>query len=179
MSHPLQGTILGFNGMIISYAQYNFHQDHVLLTQAYAMSTTATITTLGVGGDPRGSAEIDNESGQNFRMTDADFLIFAHLDLGLESTHNGMGTESKEHVQRDRFFIIMLLADFATTTNLHPVMHNKITDNRPALARALTRCTILLLGSVALTPTIIHRVWGANDTIWITLSGPHGDLTLI
>ena len=42
MAHPLQAIVMGFNGMIISYAHYYFCQDPVLLTHAYAMSTTAT-----------------------------------------------------------------------------------------------------------------------------------------
>ncbi len=132
MTHPLRATVLGFNGMIISYAHYYFHQDHVLLTHAYATSTTAT--TVGDGGDARGSTELDDKSGHNCRMTDADFWIFAHLVLGLDSTHNGIGTGSKGHVQRDRSFINMFLADFVMITNLHPVIHNQIADNQQALA---------------------------------------------
>jgi hypothetical protein len=135
MTHPLRAlwvTVLGFNGMIISYAHYYFHQDHVLLTHAYATSTIAT--TVGDGGNPRGSTALDNKSGHNCRMTDADFRIFAQLVLGLDSTHDGMGTGSKEHVQRDHSFINMLLADFATITNLHPVIHNEIANDRQALA---------------------------------------------
>jgi hypothetical protein len=42
MAHPLQATVMGFNGMIISYAHYYFCQDPVLLTHAYATSTTTT-----------------------------------------------------------------------------------------------------------------------------------------
>jgi hypothetical protein len=59
---------MGLNGMIISYAHYNFHQDPVLLTHAYAASMTAT--TVRDGGNPRRSTEIDDESGHNCRMTD-------------------------------------------------------------------------------------------------------------
>jgi hypothetical protein len=73
----------------------------------------------------------------------------------------------------------MLLADFTTITNLRPVIHNEIADDRRALARALARCALLLLGSDALTPSIIQRAWGANDAIRKTLGGPHGDLALI
>ncbi len=79
---------------------------------------------------------------------------------------------SERHKQRDSSYVNMLLADFATITSLHPVIHNKIADDRRALARALARCAHLLLGSEALTPSIIQRVWGANDTIqkpWWTM----------
>jgi hypothetical protein len=135
MTHPLRAlraTVLRFNGMIISYAHYYFHQDHVLLTRTYATSTTST--TVGDGSNPRGSTELDNKSGHNCRMTYADFCIFAYLSLGLDSTQDGMGTGSKGHVQRGRSLINMLLADFATITNLHPVIHNEIANDRRAFA---------------------------------------------
>jgi hypothetical protein len=177
MTHPLQATIMGFKGMTISYAHYYFHQDHVLLTHAYATSTTAT--TIGDEGGPRGSTELNNESGHNCLMSDKEFQIFAHLVLGLDSTHKGMGTGSKGHKQRDHSFVNMLLADFATITNLHPVIYNKIANNQQALACALACCTLLLTGSDALTLLIIQRVWGANNTIQKTLGGPCGNLARI
>jgi len=116
MTYPLQASVMGFNGMIISYAHYYFYQDCVLLTHTHV--TSMTTTTVRDGDDPRGSTELDNESGHNCCMTDAEFRIFAHLVLGLDSTHNGMGTGSEEHKQRNHFFVNMLLADFATITNL-------------------------------------------------------------
>ena len=39
----------------------------------------------------------------------------------------------------------MLLADFTTITNLHPVIHNEIADDRRALACALACCTLSFL----------------------------------
>ncbi len=64
----------------------------------------------------------------------------------------------------------MLLADFVAITHLHPVINNDdnaIADNQQALTLALAHCTctLLLLGSDALTLSIIQRVWGTNDTI--------------
>ncbi len=170
-------TVMGFNGMTISYSHYYFHQDCVLLTHAYTTSTTAT--TVGDGGNPGGSTELNDESGHNCCMTDAEFQIFAHLVLGLDSAHDSIGTGSKGHKQRDRSYVNMLLTDYATITNLHPVIHNKIANDQQALACALACCTLLLLGSDALTPSIIQQVWGANNTIRTTLGGPRGDLALI
>ena len=112
-------------------------------------------------------------------MTDAEYRTFAHLVLGLDSTQDNMGTGYKGHKQRDCSFAEMLLADFAMITNLHPVIGSKITGNQRALACALARCTLLLLGSDALTPSIIQGVWGAKDTIRKTLGGPRGDHALI
>jgi hypothetical protein len=90
-----------------------------------------------------------------------------------------MGTGSEGQKQRDCSFVNMLLASFATIANLHPVIHNKIADNQRALACTLACCTLLLLGSDALTPSIIQWVWRANDAIQKTLGGPRGDLALI
>jgi hypothetical protein len=177
MTHPLWATVMGFNGMTISYSHYYFHQDCVLLTHAYTTSTTAT--TVGDGGNPRGSTELDDKSGHNCRMTDAEFRIFAHLVLGLDSAHDSIGTGSKGHKQRDHSYVNMLLIDYALITNLHLVIHNKIANNQQALGDALACCTLLLLGSDALTPLMIQWVWGANDTIRTTLGGPRGDLALI
>jgi hypothetical protein len=87
-----------------------------------------------------------------------------------------MGTGSKGHKQRNHSFVNMLLANFSAITNLHPAIHNK---DQQALAPALARCSLLLLGSDALTPSIIQRVWGANNTIQQKLGGPGGDLSLI
>ena len=177
ITHPLQATVMGFNGMTISYAHYHFHQNRVILAHAYATSTAAT--TVSDRGNPRGSTKLDGKSGHNCRMNDAEFRIFANFVLGLDTTHVGMGTGCEEHKQRGRSYVNMVLADFAMITNLHPVIHNEIAPNQQSLAHALAHCALLLLGSEALTSSIIQRVWGANDTIRKTLGGPRGDLALI
>jgi hypothetical protein len=110
-------------------------------------------------------------------MPDKDHRVFAHLVLGLD--YGGMGPGSKGHKQHDHSLVNMLLANFSAITNLHPAIHNEIADDQQALARALACCSLLLLGSDALTPSIIQQVWGANDTIQQKLGGPHGDLSLI
>jgi hypothetical protein len=168
---------MGFNGMTISYGHYYFHQDRVLLTHAFATSTTAT--TVGDGGKQRGSTELDDESGHNCYMTNAEYRTFAHLVLGLDPTQDTIGTGNEGYKQHDRSFANMLLADYVTITNLHPVIGSEITGDRRALARTLARCTLLLLGSDALTLSIIQRVWGANDTVRKNLGGPRGNLALI
>ncbi len=138
-------------------------------------STTAT--TIGDGGSPQGTTELDDESGHNCRMSDEDYRVFVHLVLGLD--YGGMGTGSEGHKQCSHSFVDMLLTNYSAIANLHPAIHNKIVDNRQALARALACCPLLLLSSDALTLSIIQRVWGANDTIRQKLGGPRGDLSLI
>jgi hypothetical protein len=70
-------------------------------------------------------------------MTNAKFRTFAHLVLGLDSTQDSMGTGKEGHTQRGCSFVKMLLADFTTITNLHPVISSEIADDRQALACAL------------------------------------------
>jgi hypothetical protein len=118
---------MGFNGMTISYGHYYFHQDRVLFTHAYTTSTT--VTTIGGRGNPRESTELNDKSGHNCCMTDAEFWIFAHLVLGLDSAHDSIGTGSKGHKQSNCSYVNMLLTNYAMITNLHPVIHNEITNN--------------------------------------------------
>jgi hypothetical protein len=73
-----------------------------------------------------GSTELDDESGHNCCMTDAEYQTFAHLVLGLDSIQDNMGTGNEKHKQHDCSFANMLLADFATITNLHPVIGSEI-----------------------------------------------------
>ncbi len=42
-----------------------------------------TATTVGDGGDPQGSTELDDKLDHNCRMSDEDHCVFAHLILGL------------------------------------------------------------------------------------------------
>jgi hypothetical protein len=119
---------MGFNGMTISYGHYYFHQDRVLLTHAFATSMTAT--TVGDGGKPRGSTELDDELGHNFCMTNAEYRTFVHLVFGLDSTQDTIGTGDEGYKQHDRSFANMLLADFVTITNLHPVIDSKIAGDQ-------------------------------------------------
>jgi hypothetical protein len=116
---------MGFKGMPISYPHFYFHNGCVLLTHAYATNMTAT--TVGDGGNPQGSTELDDKSGHNCRMSEEDYQVFAHLVLGLD--YGGMGTGSKGHKQRDHSFVNMLLANFSAITNLHPAIHNEIADD--------------------------------------------------
>jgi hypothetical protein len=88
-------------------------------------------------------------------------------------------TSDEGHKQRGHSFVKMLLANFATITNLYPVIHYEIANNQQALACALACCTLVLTGSDILNPSIIQRIWEANNTIWKTLGEPRGDLALI
>jgi hypothetical protein len=73
----------------------------------------------------------------------------------------------------------MILGDFTTITNLHPVITQEIEGNCHCLTQALAQCTLLLIGADSLTPLIIERVWGANKIVRSNLGGPCWDLALI
>jgi hypothetical protein len=62
-------------------------------------------------------------------MNATEFWSFSILVLGIDSTHDGMGTESNGHKQRDHSYVNMLLTDLAMITNLHPVIQNKIAND--------------------------------------------------
>ena len=96
-----------------------------------------TATTVGDRGKPHGGTKLDGKSGHNCRMTDAELWTFAHLVLWLNPTQDSMGTGNEGHKQRDRSFANMLLADFATITNLCPVIGSKVVGDQQALACAL------------------------------------------
>jgi hypothetical protein len=166
---------MGFKVMPILCAHFYFHNGHMLLTHSYTTSTTAT--TIGDRGNLQGSTELGDEPGHNCHMPEEGHYVFVHFFLGLD--YGGMGTGSKEHKQRNHSFVNMLLPNFSAITNLHPAIHNKIAEDWQALTQALVHCSLLLLGSDALTPPIIQCGWGANGIIRQKLDGPRGDLSLI
>ncbi len=59
------------------------------------------------------------------------------------------------------------------------MVHNEIEDDQRALAHALAGCSLLLLGTDALTPSFIQRVWGANTKVRKTLGGSRSNLAII
>ena len=117
-------------------------------------------------------------------MTTKEFQDFALLVLGLDTrTSSAFGPTRQSHAhgfkQTESSFLNMLLNDFAVITNLHPAAYHYNEGDRLSLARSLARCTLLLTGAEAITPNLIRRVWGANETVRQNLGGPRGDLALI
>ena len=120
-THPVTGWANGYLGYHIFYKHFYFHQGRVLHTKTFAPSTTAT--TVGDGGKPRGSTELDDVTGHNCTMSQDKYVIFVMLFLGLwpGKMH---GTK-----QSDSFFINMLLKDFVSISNLTAVFAlNELTD---------------------------------------------------
>jgi hypothetical protein len=153
-THPVIGWAYGYLGYHIFYKHFYFHQGRVLHTKAFAPSTTAT--TIGDGGKPQGSTELDDVTGHNCAMSQDENIIFTMLVLGLwpGKMH---GTK-----QNDSSFINMLPEDFISISNLTAGFAlNEHTDQR-ALVCILARFSILLLGADTLAPVIIEQVWGQN-----------------
>ena len=171
ITHPIKARVVGYLGYHISYKHYYFHQSRVLLTKAFAASTTAS--TVGDGGTPRGSTELDAICGFNCHMVLEEFHMFAHLVLGLRPPTQ-YGTAPS-----DRSLLNMLLEDFVVISNLTPFFALDEPGDRRTLARRLARFSLLLLGADALTPRIVRRVWGENEVVRQNLGGPRGDLALV
>jgi hypothetical protein len=80
-THPINGWAFGYLGHHIFYKHFYFHQGRVLHTKAFAPSTTAT--TVGNGGNPRGSTKLDEVTWHNCNMSQDDYLVFSVLAFGL------------------------------------------------------------------------------------------------
>jgi hypothetical protein len=170
-THPIKGEIFGFINSTISYQHFYFHQGRILHTKAFAASTTAT--TIGNGGKPKGSTELNDATGHNCAMTKEEYVTFAIIVLGLcpDLQHGTRQTGSS--------LLNMLLGDFVTLTNLPAVyLLDETTDKHP-LAHFLACFSLLMLGVDALTPAMAERVWGQDNVVHQQLGGPRGDLAII
>ncbi len=147
--------MLGYLGVTISYRHFYFHNDRVLQTKVFSASTTAT--TIGNGGEPHRSTELDTITGHNCAMTKDDYnTIFASVVLGVCPGRMHGNRPSKD------LFVNLLLCDYVVLTNLIAVFALNETSNRRGLAQILTRFSLLMLGAKALTQRIIEQVWGSN-----------------
>ncbi len=112
-SHRIKKFVMGYIGLTISYCHYYFHDDCVLQTKAFAVNTTAT--TVGDGGEPRGSTKLDAITGHNCAMTKEDYTTFAIVVLGVRQ-----GTMHGNRPSEDSF-VNLLLCDYVCLTNLTAV----------------------------------------------------------
>ena len=80
-THPIKGWTYGFFGYHIFYKHFYFNDNRALHTKAFAPSTTAT--TVGDGGNPHGSTELDEVTGHNCAMSQDNYNLFTLLVLGL------------------------------------------------------------------------------------------------
>jgi hypothetical protein len=171
-SHPIRGLVMGYKGTPISYHHFYFHNDRVLQTKAFAASTTAT--TVGDGGEPRGSTELDKITGHNCSMSKEDYTLFANVVLRTRKSALHYGEHHSESA-----FINTLLCDFVCLTNLSAFFRLDENGTKRNIAQILARFSLLMLGAEALTPRIVERVWGSNPIVRWTLGGIREDLALI
>ncbi len=80
--HPIKGWMYGFFGYHIFYKHFYFHDSRVLHMKAFVPSTTAI--TVGDGGNPRGSTELDEVTGHSCAMSQDEYNLFTLLVLGLQ-----------------------------------------------------------------------------------------------
>jgi hypothetical protein len=147
-THPIKGYVLGYLGFTISYHHFYFHNDQVLQTEVFSTSTTAT--TIGDGGEPHRSTELDAITGHNCAMTKDNYTIFAIVVLGVR-----LGRTHRDWPSKDSF-INLLLCDYVMLTNLTAVFALNETIDRRGLAQILARFSPLMLGAKALTQRIIE-----------------------
>jgi hypothetical protein len=149
---------MGYKGITISYQHFYFHNDRVLQTKTFTASTTAT--TIGDGGEPRGSTELDTVTGHNCAMTTTDYTTFALIVLRTQKGASYYGKKPSEGT-----FINMLLCDYICLTNLLAFFRLNEEGTRREIAQILARFSLLMLGGKALTPQIVERVWGSNPIV--------------
>ncbi len=129
--------------------------------------------TVGDGGKPKGSTELDDVTGHNCAMSKKECTTFAVSVQGLRPDLQ-LGTR-----QTKRLLLNMLLDNFVTLTNLTAVYSLNEPTDKCALARILACFSLLMLGADSLTPTIVEHVWGQDDIVRRNLGGPRGDLAII
>ncbi len=131
--------------------------------KVFSASTTAT--TIGDGGEPRGSTEFNAIAGHNCAITKDDYTIFVIVVLGVRPgrTHGNRLSEDS--------FVNLLLWDYVVLTNLTAVFALNETSDRRGLAQILAHFLLLMLGAKALTQRIIERVWGSNPIVRKNLGG--------
>jgi hypothetical protein len=105
-------------------------------------------------------------------MTKEDYTTFAIVVLGVRqgATHGDRPSEGS--------FVNLLLCDYVCLTNLTAVFRLNENGDRRELAQILVCFSLLMLGSKALTPRIVERVWGSNPVVRRNLGGTRGDLAL-
>jgi len=69
----------------------------------------------------------------------------------------------------------MLLNNVGILTNLAAVYLLDEPIDKRALARILAHFSLLMLGTDALTPAIVERVWGQEGVVRQNLGGPRGN----
>ncbi len=85
-TRPIKAWVIGYLGYHISYKHFYFHQSRILLTKAFATSTTAS--TVGNGGMPKGSTELDAICGPTVPWKRISFICLLNWFLGFILANN-------------------------------------------------------------------------------------------
>ena len=131
--------------------------------------------TVGDGGKPKESTELDDVTGHNWVMTKEEYITFAFA-VTLLGLHPGLQHGTR---QTERSLLNMLLDNCVTLTNLAAVYLLDEPTDKHALTRILARFSLLMLGADALTPAIVECVWGQGNILHQNLGGLRGDLAII
>ncbi len=107
--------------------------------KVFSASTTAT--TIGNGGEPHGSTELNAITRHNYAMTKDNDNIFAIIALGVRLGRTHGNRPSKDS------FVNLLLCDYVVLTNLTAVFALNETSSRRGLAQILAHFSLLMLGA--------------------------------
>ncbi len=156
----------------------NFFSVNARLLDTENFKPSVTASTVGDGGSPKGSTELDDEIGQNVVQTKEEYATFIRCCFG--EVDNVATTPKQQHWLNAVLFRHVDLLNhlpYATDDEGRRI-NTRFSNSVQVLGHMLTNLLMTNCGSKALTPTIIKRVWGADKATSLALGGQRGDLAL-
>ena len=173
-------SISGMKDVVIGRTEsFLFHNDDLLETEMFRASSIAS--TVGDGGSPEGSTEIDTQCGHNIIMSPKLYATYVRFAFVENST---LSTTMRQHFWMNTLAYRTMHA--LNLTYLATVYigngRRRITFYTPNAALALAQELVTLLmtncGPEAITKTIVDEVWGTDAATSLALGGERGDLEL-
>ena len=160
-------VVPGFIGENIGSDGFYMTGGSILQTNGW--KTSATSSTIGDGGQPEGSTELDDDTGHNCKMSKERYKTIATRIYGLEPTSYAVTRGNSP-------FVNLLLDNFVAIVNINVVRKSNIPHDKLVLGKLLARATLLHIGKSAISHKIIEQVWGNSAVIRNELGGIRGDL---
>lgn len=126
-------------------------------------------STVGDGGSPQGSTELDSEAGYNCELPRKQHRLYCTIVCALDPKGYGIRRNNNNAYNTK-------LNDLYCLINTIPTRGSDIPGDREHMAVGLARFCFHYIGSKALTQAIIDEVWQERA---IELGGERGDLEII
>ncbi len=126
-------------------------------------------STVGDGGSPQGSTELDTEAGYNCELPRKQHRLYCTIVCALDPKGYGIRRNNNNAYNTK-------LNDLYCLINTIPTRGSNIPGDREHMAVGLARFCFHYIGSKALTQAIIDEVWQERA---IELGGERGDLEII